>query len=129
MARDLALPHEQDRNLEHVAPFEDGVVAHVLLDDRRGEGRRDPLQERLHVLAEVAVRLADESEDEGHGPQPALGASASGRRTQGRSPAPTTTSTIASWTRRPVRSGWMPSHGISGKATGRGARKPAATSS
>lgn len=121
MARELARAQQEHRDLEHVAGLQPGVLAHVLLLQAEAELGQDPLEDGVHLPAEPAVGLAEEDEGRRRA-QEAIRPSVAGRRKRVARPAAAITRTIASWTARAVRSGWIPIHGISGKGTGRGLR-------
>ena len=123
MARDLLAVEEKDRDLEQVACLEIGVVFHVQLEKLEGGSEADPLYHRPHLLAEMTARSADQAQDvqRAVGARPSAG-TGTVRRRRVAMPAPTTIDTIVSWTRSPVRSGWMPIQATSGKGTGRGGR-------
>ncbi len=101
-------------DVQEVASLHLRIVPHVALLEGQAEVVEHGKDRLAHLVAEMTVGLAQQQED-------AQGAS-TGRRRRVRRPAPRMTSTMASCTTRPVRSGWIPSHETSGKRTGRGAR-------
>jgi len=123
MPAQLAAAAEEHGDLEDVALLEGGIVPHVPLLEAAAQGREHARHDLLHLLAQAAARLAEEGEDEGGAlAQDGERSVAGSRRRSVRSPATTITATIASWTTRPERSGWIPIQGISGNDTGRGGR-------
>ena len=126
VTRHLALAEQQDRDLEPVESLGLGIVADVLLHERRAELREDGIRDRAHGMAEVAVGLAQEREGRAAALRPALqrdgGVSGAGFRARLTIAAPAMTATMVNCTSSADRSGWIPIHGISGKETGRGGR-------
>lgn len=121
--RELLPFKKQHRDLEEVTLLEIGVIANVQLDETEAASPQDMDHDVAHLLAEMAARFAEQGEGvAGRRAQEAERPRAGVRRRSVDRPAPTMIDTIVSWTRRPVRSGWMPIHGTSGKGTGRGGR-------
>ena len=123
IARDLLALEKQDRDLEKVASFEVGVVQDIELEKLERTAAQDPLDHGAHLLAEMAAGLADEGQrPQGWVRERLSAATGTPRRRSVAMPAPITIDTMVSWTRRPVRSGWIPRKATSGKGTGRGGR-------
>jgi hypothetical protein len=114
----LAFPEEQYRDLEQVQALEARVVAHVPLLDLQAEARGDVLRHGAQLVTEMTVRLAEESE----GTQRLASAAGPWERKKVATAPAATMATMRSWTTRPLRSGWMPIQGTSGKGIGRGGR-------
>lgn len=127
MPGQLDISEEQHGDVEQVASLHLRVFAHVALYEPKAASLKDGQQRVSHLVAEMAVGLAQQYEGRGSGTAHRDVArlrqgAAIGRRRRARRPAPRTTRTIVSWTTRLVRSGWMPIQGTSGKETGRGVR-------
>ena len=124
IAGDLLALEEEHWDLEDVLLLELGVVADVQLHERKAATSQSALDHLPHLVAEVAFRLADQGEHGAvdGGAQEVERSGAGARRRRVRTPAPTMIDTIVNCTSRPVRSGWMPIQGTSGKGTGRGGR-------
>src|SRR5262249_23973830 len=102
--RKLPSVEQQDRDLEDVSPLQLGVVADVDFDER-GPRREDLEHHHPHLVAQMAVGLAEQAEDRA-AHEPRWDSGPARRRLATR--AAMTSCTMESWTTRPARSGWMP---------------------
>jgi hypothetical protein len=124
MPGDLRLPEEKDGDLQAEPSLEVRITRDVLLleEDPVAE---DPLDLGRHLTAEMAPGFGEERED--RDAQRGFSGEGAPRRLNACTPAAAVTRRIVSWTRSPVRSGWIPIQLTSGKGTGRGGRYPEAT--
>src|SRR5262249_25296496 len=116
MARHLPAVQQQDRDLEAIARQCLRVFADVAYGERGSIRPQERLDNLLHLMAQAAVGLAEEREDDAAG-RPARPRrhdrrrGASGRRRSARMPPAAMKDTIVTWTSSTARSGWTPIQG------------------